>query len=61
MLGGPAICEVVGDRDVLQGGIVKNVQSVLKNALGITGLLVAGYVLVASLPDIRRYVRISRM
>jgi len=40
---------------------VKKVQTVLKNAVGMTGLLVAGYMLVTSLPDLRRYIRISRM
>jgi hypothetical protein len=40
---------------------VKKIQTVLKNAVRITGLLVAGYMLVTSLPDIRRYIRISRM
>ena len=40
---------------------MKKIQTVLKNAVRITGLLVAGYMLVTSLPDIRRYIRISRM
>jgi len=40
---------------------VKKVQAVLKNAVDMTGLLVAGYMLVTSLPDLRRYIRISRM
>ena len=40
---------------------MKTFQSALKGALGVTGVLVAGYFLVTSLPDIRRYIRISRM
>ena len=39
------------------GGDVKSLQY----ALGVAGILVAGYFLVAALPDIRRYIRISRM
>ena len=37
------------------------VQTLVKNVLSITALLVAGYMFVTSLPDIRRYIRISRM
>ncbi|MFZ1133993.1 MAG: hypothetical protein WAN69_03550 [Candidatus Korobacteraceae bacterium] len=40
---------------------MKTFQTTLKNALGLTGLLIAGYIVVTSLPDIRRYIRISRM
>jgi hypothetical protein len=40
---------------------VKKLQGALKTAAGITGLLFAGYVIVTSLPDIRRYIRISMM
>ncbi|MGA9565168.1 MAG: hypothetical protein WBS19_06575 [Candidatus Korobacteraceae bacterium] len=40
---------------------MKTFQTTLKNALGLTGLLIAGYMVVTSLPDIRRYIRISRM
>ncbi len=40
---------------------MKTFQATLKNALGLTGLLIAGYIVVTSLPDIRRYIRISRM
>ena len=40
---------------------MKTFQTTLKNALGITGLLIAGYMVVSSLPDIRRYIRMTRM
>jgi hypothetical protein len=40
---------------------VKQNRSILGQVLKITGLLFAGYVLVTSLPDIRRYIRISTM
>jgi hypothetical protein len=34
---------------------------VLRNILGTAGLLYAGYVLLASVKDVRRYIRISTM
>ena len=34
---------------------------VLRNILGTAGLLFAGYVLLASVKDVRRYIRISTM
>ena len=34
---------------------------VMRNVLGTAGLLFAGYVLLKSIPDARRYLRISRM
>jgi uncharacterized protein DUF6893 len=40
---------------------VKTFQTTLKNALGVTGLVIAGYMIVTSLPDIRRYIRMIRM
>lgn len=40
---------------------MKRLQTALTNAIGITGLLFAGYVLVRSIPDIRRYLKISTM
>jgi Family of unknown function (DUF6893) len=40
---------------------VKTAQSIFKNALGITGVVIAGYMLVTAIPDIVRYIRISRM
>lgn len=33
----------------------------IRNILGTVGLLYAGYVLVASMKDIRRYIKISTM
>jgi hypothetical protein len=39
---------------------VKTVK-VLRNVVGSVGLLLIGYVLLAALPDIRRYIRISTM
>ena len=59
--GSRIVRQMLGRRDVLQGGPAKKVQAVFKDALGITGLLVAGYMFMSSLPDIRRYIRISRM
>ena len=40
---------------------MKRMDGALRNALSITGLLVAGYVFVSTLPDIRRYIRMVRM
>jgi hypothetical protein len=40
---------------------VKTTHTALKNVIGIAGLLIAGYVFVNSLSDIRRYIRIVRM
>lgn len=34
---------------------------VLRNVVGSVGLLLIGYVLLAALPDLRRYIRISTM
>jgi hypothetical protein len=34
---------------------------VIRNILGSAGLLYAGYVLIASVKDVRRYIRISTM
>jgi uncharacterized protein DUF6893 len=33
----------------------------LRNVVGTAALLLAGYVLMTSLPDVRRYIRISTM
>jgi hypothetical protein len=33
----------------------------LRNILGTAGLLFAGYVVIASMKDVRRYIRISTM
>ncbi len=43
------------------GGNVKNKKSTARRLLGIAGLLVAGYVVVTSLPDMVRYIKISTM
>jgi len=40
---------------------VKKTFVVTRNILGVAGLLLAGYVLVTSLPDLGRYIKISRM
>jgi hypothetical protein len=34
---------------------------ILRNIIGTAGLIYAGYVLVVSLKDVRRYIRISTM
>jgi hypothetical protein len=34
---------------------------VIRNILGTAGMLYAGYVLIASVKDVRRYIRISTM
>jgi hypothetical protein len=34
---------------------------VLRNIIGTAGLLYAGYVLIVSMKDVRRYIRISNM
>src|ERR1700758_2635484 len=44
----------------VNGGIVKTVK-VLRNVVGSAGLLFMGYVVLTSLPDLRRYIRISPM
>jgi hypothetical protein len=44
----------------VNGGIVKTVK-VLRNVVGSAGLLFMGYVVLTSLPDLRRYIRISTM
>ncbi len=46
---------------VLKGGYVKRVRFALRNALGVTGILLAGYAFVTSLPDVIRYIKITRM
>jgi hypothetical protein len=33
----------------------------IRNIMGTVGLLYAGYILIASLKDVRRYIRISTM
>ena len=43
------------------GGPVKKTFVVTRNIVGVAGLLLAGYVLVTSLPDLGRYIKISRM
>jgi hypothetical protein len=40
---------------------VKKTLVVTRNVLGIAGLLFAGYVIATSLPDLGRYIKISRM
>jgi len=40
---------------------VQKSQSTVAKVVGVAGLLFAGYVLVTSLPDIWRYIRISTM
>lgn len=42
-------------------GSVKKTLVVTRNIVGFAGLLLAGYVLVTSLPDLGRYIKISRM
>jgi hypothetical protein len=37
------------------------VMKVLRNVIGTAGLLYAGYVLLASMKDVRRYIKISSM
>lgn len=44
-----------------KGGNVKRVQVALRNALGVAAALLAGYVVVSSIPDLRRYIKIMRM
>ena len=43
------------------GGSVKKTFVATRNIIGVAGLLLAGYVLVTSLPDLGRYIKISRM
>jgi hypothetical protein len=40
---------------------VKKTFVVARNIIGVAGLLLAGYVLVSSIPDIGRYIKISTM
>ncbi len=34
---------------------------ILRNIIGTAGLIYAGYILIASMKDVRRYIRISSM
>jgi hypothetical protein len=43
------------------GGPVKKAFIVTRNIVGVAGLLLAGYVLVTSIPDVGRYIKISTM
>ena len=43
------------------GGAVKKTFIVARNIVGVAGLLLAGYVLVTSIPDLGRYIKISTM
>jgi hypothetical protein len=38
-----------------------NAMKTLRNVLGTVGLLYAGYVFIASIKDVRRYIKISSM
>jgi len=40
---------------------VKKTFIVARNIVGVAGLLLAGYVLVTSIPDLGRYIKISTM
>lgn len=44
-----------------RGGTVKKAFVVTRNIVGVAGLLLAGYVLVTSIPDMGRYIKISTM
>jgi hypothetical protein len=44
-----------------QGGIVKKTLSVIGSVAGVASLLLAGYVFLKSIPDLRRYIKISTM
>ncbi len=40
---------------------MKTSRFTLRNAMGVAGILFAGYVIVNSLSDLRRYIKISMM
>jgi len=40
---------------------VKKALVVTRNVVGIAGMVLAGYVFIISLPDLGRYIKISRM
>jgi hypothetical protein len=40
---------------------VKRTFITARNIVGVAGLLLAGYVLISSLPDVGRYIKISSM
>ena len=42
-------------------GFVKRTFIVARNIVGVAGLLLAGYVIVSSIPDVGRYIKISTM
>jgi uncharacterized protein DUF6893 len=44
-----------------EGGIVKRPGSIIATVVGAASFLLAGYVLLTSLPDLRRYIKISMM
>jgi hypothetical protein len=43
------------------GGYERKAMKILRNIIGTAGLIYAGYVLVVSMKDVRRYIRISTM
>jgi Family of unknown function (DUF6893) len=45
----------------IEGGLMKKPALNVTNLLAAAGLLFVGYVFLASLPDVRRYIRISTM
>lgn len=40
---------------------MQNTIRIMRNVMGAAGLLLAGYVIVKSIPDVARYIRISSM
>jgi hypothetical protein len=42
-------------------GIERKAMKILRNIIGTAGLIYAGYILIASVKDVRRYIRISTM
>ena len=40
---------------------MKRIRFALRNTLGVTGILLAGYAFVTSLPNVIRYIKITRM
>jgi Family of unknown function (DUF6893) len=51
----------IKNKFIAQGGPMKKAASAITTRLATGTLLLAGYALIASLPDIRRYIKISTM
>jgi hypothetical protein len=56
-----ALMDIQALRSPAKGDFVKKTVSAITTVVGAATLLMAGYVLLAALPDLRRYIKISTM